>query len=209
MLPKDNSQPSKSGRHWTSVKLIQPRLMWAVPQLGTAAVCFWRDAALCLLEKSVWGDFSPSLLYFRKQYWSWLWPLLSKGFISQNIHKYKAIISRISFGTFAINNHTPLSQPMTFTAPAPTGFPVHLIRQQPGTLATSRPMGAQGDQDMDTYKLLAGHTANLRDRSLDSSPYILEKMPSQNHSLQVLWTFDSSKACHRVRTGAEKVSILT
>lgn len=133
------------------------------PQLGTAAVCFWRDAALCVLEKSIWGDFSPSLLYFRKQYWCWLWPLLSKGLISQNIHEYKATVSRISLGTFAMNSQHHYPNLWHPWLPAPTGFPVHLIRQQPGALATSKPVGAQGDQVMDTDKLLAVHTANLRD----------------------------------------------
>lgn len=92
MLVKDSSWPSKSGRHWTPVMLTQPRLVWAVPQLGTAAVCFWRDAALCVLEKSIWGDFSPSLLYFRKQYWCWLWPF----YLRVSFHKTYTSIKPLS-----------------------------------------------------------------------------------------------------------------
>lgn len=86
---------------------------------------------------------------------------------------------------------------MTSMAPCPTDYPVHLLRQQPGAVATSKPVGAQGDQVMDTDKLLAVHTANLRDRGLDSPPCLLEKTLSQHHSLQVVCTSDSSKTRHQ------------
>lgn len=149
------------------------------------------------------------LLYFRKQYWSWLWPLLSKGFISQNIHKYKAISSRISLGTFTINSHTPLSQPMTFTAPCSHWLPCTLGKTATWNSCHIQANGRQGDQVMDAYKLLAGHTANLRDRGLILLHAYWKRC---FHKITVFKFFGLLTAARHVtsgRTRAEKISILT